>query len=56
MSINFTELGIPSPRTFITGYILITIFEIREQLSCDHPKPSRRSAAAWNVAHRLLGG
>jgi hypothetical protein len=52
MSINFTELGIPSPRTFITGYILITILELWEQIFCKHPTPSRRSAAAWNVAHR----
>jgi hypothetical protein len=28
MSINFTEEGIPSPRTFITGYISITILDI----------------------------
>jgi hypothetical protein len=52
MSINFTELGIPSPRTFITGYIWITILEVWEQISCEHPRSSRRSAAAWNFAHQ----
>jgi hypothetical protein len=50
MSIGLTELGIPSPRHLLLVTFLITIFEYESKQGAS--ETSRRSDAAWNIAHR----